>query len=333
MGGTALLAKAGIESQRLTMNEFNRVKSEVHAILDDLGIRWLDVDFIREKTDFGDIDIIVIDDRIPEKEIKNNNSPAKIILDNIDKFGITDELFINNTPFASLLYEGKYQVDFITVKPECAKYTQAYLSHNDLGNLLGRTIKRFNMTHAMDGLFYDHYINNRTQRHRFLISTDPHEILRILNLDIEKFEAGFDTYKEMFDYVQDSKYFNPELFKFENLNNRNRVRDKKRKVYNEFLNYIDFNKTNELEYDPKVDYPWLNDSIAEFDIEYDRRKAIREAVPGAYVMERTGLTGKDLGNLIDMIKVTYDNALIGVTQDQLNYYIDTCHNTYKSGQS
>ncbi len=77
----------------------------------------------------------------------------------------------------------------------------------------------------------------------------------------------------------------------------------------------------------------LNDSIAEFDIEYDRRKAIREAVPGAYVMERTGLTGKDLGSLIDMIKVTYDNALIGVTQDQLNYYIDTCHNTYKSGQS
>jgi hypothetical protein len=147
------------------------------------------------------------------------------------------------------------------------------------------------------------------------------------------FESGFDTYKEMFDYVQKSKYFNPELFKFENLNNRNRVRDKKRKVYNEFLNYIDFNKTNELEYDPKVDYPWLNDSIAEFDIEYDRRKAIREAVPGAYVMERTGLTGKDLGSLIDMIKVTYDNALIGVTQDQLNYYIDTCHNTYKSGQS
>lgn len=333
MGGTALLAKTGIESQRLTMDEFNRVKSEVHAILDDLKIRWLDVDFIREKTDFGDIDIIIIDDRPPETLATNNNSPIKTIFNNIDKFGITDELFINNKPFVSILYEGKYQVDFITVAADRAKYTQAYLSHNDLGNLLGRTIKRFNMTHAMDGLFYDHYINNRTQRHRFLISTDPHEILRILNLDIAKFESGFDTYKEMFDYVQDSKYFNPELFKFENLNNRNRVRDKKRKVYNEFLNYIDFNKTNELEYDPKVDYPWLNDSIAAFDIEYVRRKAIREAVPGAYVMERTGLNGGNLGKLIEMIKSTYEDDLINVTQDDLNRYIDVCYAAYKSGQS
>ncbi len=332
MGGTALLAKAGIESHRLTMDEFNRVKSEVHAILDDLGIRWLDVDFIHEKTDFGDIDIILIDDRPPETLSTDNNSPAKVVLDNIDKFGITDELFINNSPFASILYEGKYQVDFITVAADRAKYTQAYLSHNDLGNLLGRTIKRFNMTHAMDGLFYDHYINNRTQRHRFLLSTDPHEILRILNLDVEKFKAGFDTYQEMFDYVQGSKYFNPELFKFENLNNRNRVRDKKRKVYNDFLNYIDFSKTNNLEYDPKVDYPWLNESIAEFDIEYERRKAIREAVPGGYVMKRTGLKGKDLGILIDMIKVTYDNDLIGITEEQLNHYIDVCYAAYKSGQ-
>lgn len=333
MGGTALLAKAGIESQRLTMNEFNRVKSEVHAILDDLKMRWLDVDFIREKTDFGDIDIIVIDDRIPEKEIKNNNSPAKIILDNIDKFGITDKLFINNTPFASLLYEGKYQVDFITVKPECAKYTQAYLSHNDLGNLLGRTIKRFNMTHAMDGLFYDHYINNRTQRHRFLISTDPHEILRILNLDIEKFEAGFDTYKEMFDYVQGSKYFNPELFKFENLNNRNRVRDKKRKVYNQFLQYINYDVTNDLVYNPADDYPWIPARCEEYTAEWHRRAAIRAAVPGPVVMARTGLQGKELGSLIGHIRETYQDALIGITEDALNEVIDTSYVAWQSLQN
>ena len=226
MGGTALLAKAGIESQRLTLEEFERVKSEVHAILDELGIRHLDVQFIREKKDFGDIDIIVIDDCDPETIALNNNLPIKIILDNIDKFGITDELFINNNPVASILYEGKYQVDFITVKPEEAAYTQAYLSHNDLGNLLGRQIKRFNVTHGMDGLWYDHYMNDRAHRTRFLLSRDPYEILRILGLDVEKFKNGFDTYEEMFDYVQSSKYFNPEIFKFEKLDRMMLIEDR-----------------------------------------------------------------------------------------------------------
>lgn len=333
MGGTALLAKAGIESQRLTLEEFERVKSEVHAILDELGIRHLDVQFIREKKDFGDIDIIVIDDRDPETIALNNNSPMKIVLDNIHKFGITDELFINNNPFASILYESKYQVDFITVKPEEAAYTQAYLSHNDLGNLLGRQIKRFNVTHGMDGLWYDHYMNDRAHRTRFLLSRDPYEILRILGLDVEKFKNGFDTYEEMFDYVQSSKYFNPEIFKFENLNNRNRVRDKKRKVYNQFLQYINYDVTNDLVYNPVDDYPWITARCEEYTAEWHRRAAIRAAVPGPVVMARTGLQGKELGSLIGHIRETYQDALIGIAEDALNEVIDTSYAAWQGLQN
>lgn len=332
MGGTALLAKSGIESQRLTMDEFNRVKSEVHAILDDLKIRWLDVDFIREKQDFGDIDIIVIDDRDPATIPGNNETPLKIILDNINKFGITDELFINNNPFASILYESKYQVDFITVKPEEAAYTQAYLSHNDLGNLLGRQIKRFNVTHGMNGLWYDHYMNDRAHRTRFLLSLDPYEILRILDLDVEKFKNGFDTYQEMFDYVQSSKYFNPELFKFENLNNRNRVRDKKRKVYNQFLQYINYDVTNDLVYNPADDYPWIHAKCEEYTTEYNRRAAIRAAVPGTLVMSRTGLYGKDVGHVISIIKETHQDALINMDIDDLLIAIDRAYAVWQDLQ-
>ena len=323
MGGTALLVKSGIESQRLTSPEFYRVKNEIHNILDKLGIRWLDVDFIREKEDFGDIDIIVIDDRPLDNIEHNNNTPSYIVYNNLDKFGIDDNLYINNNPFMSILYESKYQVDFITVKPDKALYTQAYLSHNDLGNLLGRCVKRFNITHGMDGLWYDHYLEDRTHRTRFHLSNDPYDILRIHGLDVDKFKDGFDTYTEMFDYVQSSKYFNPELFKFENLNNRNRVRDRKRKIYNQFLDYINYEIVNNNVYNPIDDYPEISEKIAEYNVEFYRRRKIHESIDGRYIMERTGLKNKDLGDLIANIRDTYADDLIGISKEDMDTVIDT----------
>ena len=62
MGGSALLAKSGIESTRLTLSEFDRVQSAVISTLNDLGIRSLTIPFIKSKTDFGDIDIIFCKD-------------------------------------------------------------------------------------------------------------------------------------------------------------------------------------------------------------------------------------------------------------------------------
>lgn len=329
MGGTALLEKSGIESQRLTLDEFHRVTSEVTKILDELGIKWMDVPFIREKTDFGDIDLIVIDERSFEERKYNNISPLIKIQENLDKFGINEDLFINNNPYGSILYESKYQVDFIVAQPEWAEYNRNYLSYNDLGNLLGRTVKRFNITHGHDGLYYDYYSEDKSHRHRFLLTYDYNAILRILGLDKEQFYKGFDTYKEMFDFVQSSKYFDPEIFKFENLNNRNRVRDKKRKVYNMFLQYIDFDKKCEAVYDPTVDYPWVVPAVQDYIAEYHRRKAIREAVPGRLVMEHTGLKGKQLGYLIEQVKKAYEDNLIGISQEKLIMYIDLQYAAHK----
>lgn len=326
MGGTAVLAKSGVESTRLTLSEFDRVQSAVISTLRELGIRSLTIPFIKSKTDFGDIDIIVIDERIDKMD---NNTCLSIIHDNIDKFFCNDDLYIKNGDVVSILYEGKYQIDFIKVNADVAQYTQAYLSHNDLGNLLGRCIKRFNVTHAMDGLFYDHYMNNKAHRTRFLLSNDPHQVLRILGLDIEKFKSGFNTYEEMFDYVMSSKYFNPELFKFENLNNRNRVRDRKRKVYNMFLDYINYDFKNDNVYDVVADYPWIPAKCEEYTTEYNRRAAIRNAIPGPVVIERTGLTGKELGSFIHYVKEKYQDELIGMTEEQLHNVIDASFASYK----
>ncbi len=329
MGGTALLEKSGIESQRLTRPEFDRVLSEIHSILDGLGIKWLDVAFVREKQDFGDIDILIIDERSPDERKWNNVSPIVKISENIEKFGITTDLFVNNNPFGSILYEGRYQVDFIATEPSYAEYNQLYLSHNDLGNLIGRQVKRFNMTHGHDGLFYDHYSKNKTRRTRILLSQDYNTVLKILELDVQKFKDGFDTYEDMFDFVMSSKYFDPKIFLPENLNNRNRVRDRKRKIYNMFLQYIDQSVASEEVYDPLIDYPWVKHAIEGEDREFAITNGIRLSVPGHLVMNRTGLTGKNLGFLIYKIKEAYGEKLIGLSEEDLLEKIDLQYAAHK----
>lgn len=329
MGGTALLAKTGIESQRLSLNEFERVHTEVTNILDSLGIKWLSIPFVREKTDFGDIDIIVIDERSEIEKKYNNVSPLKKIHDNIWKFGISDHFYLNNNPVASILYEEKYQIDFIMSDKEYADYNQKYLSWNDLGNLVGRIVKRFNLTNGHDGLYYDHYNDSKSHKIKLLLSRDYNTILNILELDTKKFEFGFDTYNEMFDFVMSSPYFDPSIFIFENLNNRNRVRDAKRKIYNKFLEYIDFDQSPSKTYDPLIDYPWIELAIKDHQQIYEKNQAIRNVIPGKLVMEITGLQGRQLGFLISKIKEVYGEHLIGLDESKLKKYIRNMHITLK----
>lgn len=320
MGGRALLAKTGIESERMSVPVYNRVKADIQSILDSIGVKHLSISSVREKESHGDLDIVVIDTR--KDKSNNEGHPGKIILDNIEKFGITDFMFINNNPFYSILYENKYQVDFIVSDEESALYTQSYLSNNDVGNMFGRMMKPFNITHGMDGLYYNHYIHDKTHQQKFLISKDPDTILKICGLDVEQYHKGFDTFNEMFEYVKGSKYFNPDLFKFENLNNKNRTRDKKRKVYNEFLASIDFNKDYPLEkYDVFLDYPWLVDAIGIYEKEWKRRQDLRQAVPAPLVIELTGLQGKELGNYLSQIRESRGESLIDLNQNDLKKVI------------
>ena len=90
---------------------------------------------------------------------------------------------------------------------------------------------------------------NTTKIKEYCLSNNFEDILNILGLNTTVYKNGFDTYQEMFDFVISSPYFDKNLFLFENLNNKNRVRDKKRKTYNMFLEYLDTIEINKI---PKV---------------------------------------------------------------------------------
>lgn len=282
MGGNAFNHK-GYTSERMTKEEFHQNEREVMMILHDLDIESKPIPYVKEKETFGDIDLIVV------KE--NSRNVKEIICNNIDKFGLTDEFVFRNGDVISILYKKKYQIDFIFTSDDVKHYHQSYLAYNDLGNLLGRIIKESGFQHGHNGLFYVYREGNH-YKELIPLTTAYDDALEILGLDVDKFYSGFDTFKEMFEYVTSCKYFKKSRFALENLNNRNRVRDRKRKVYNEFLKYIEtIEDGEEFVPSPFEEFDWLESKIEEIKLSRVKINLLREKFNGNNVHLWTGLNG------------------------------------------
>lgn len=282
MGGNAFTHK-GYTAERMTKEEFHLIENEIFDILDRLEIEGKPIPYVREKESFGDIDIILVKEK--DRNVK------EIICKNIAEFGLTDEFIFRNKDVISILYKERYQIDFIFTDPEVKCYHQLYLAHNDLGNLIGRIIKESGFQHGHNGLFYVYREGNH-YKELIELTTDYDKALEILGLDVDHFHRGFDTFKEMFDFVTSSKYFKKSRFALENLNNRNRVRDKKRKVYNEFLAYIETVADGEENVpSPFEEFPWLEKRCNEIRESRIHVNLLKEKFNGNHVHQWTGLSG------------------------------------------
>ena len=132
-----------------------------------------------------------------------------------------------------------------------------------------------------------------------------------MGLDPEQKYNGFDTLEQIFDWIISSKYFNPELFQFENLNQTDRKRNRKRPTFNKFLEYIkdvkfesegySFEKNKEI-YREFIDKSFpeakLLATIAEIEEQDKNNQTIIAKFNGSLVMEWTGLKDKELGTCL-----------------------------------
>ncbi len=300
MGGNAFTS-LGYEAKRMPKETFERVKKDIYDFLTSLGIEYLDIESIKDKTDFGDLDILVVED---------GSGVFDKIKSNLSSIGIPDKLFIHSGFCCSALYEEKYQIDFIKTREDYKEYHQKYLSHNDLGNLIGRCVKESYFKHGHDGFYYTYYDGTRIKKD-ILISTDYREVLSVLGLSVEEFDQGFDTLTDMFDYVAKNKYFKASFYAYDKLNNRNRVRDSKRKNYRLFLEHISsmVDSTEKLPTYKEL-YPHIQKDIDLIIAEGNKINKLKEKFDGSLVMALTGMTGKKLGDFIGKFKKTYDDDFL-----------------------
>jgi len=319
MGGSAL----SVPTRRITAQEFAGITAEIVGMLRAAlpGARVAVVPSYRTKPDFGDIDILV------EREaVHAAGGPA--LLEDLARNAWFSRASFRNGPVLSVEYRHGdepvgCQVDLITAPSAEFRFHLDYLSYNDLGNLIGRVAHRMGFSYGQAGLIY----RVRDGDHVFAdlpLTLTTAAALRFMGYDPGRFASGFDTLEEIFEYVASSRYFAPELYLFENRNHAARTRDRKRKNYRLFLEWLAQGHTPKN----KACFAWadrndesmvaverhalLLDARRRFPefalqlVEVERRLfAARQAKAkfnGGLVMEWTGLCGQQLGALMRRLR-------------------------------
>jgi hypothetical protein len=205
------------------------------------------------------------------------------------------------------------QVDYFTAAPEFLESTYNYLSFNDLGNLLGKICRRFNLKYGEEGLAYIFRRQDGNYKKDLTISTDFAEICRFLELDYTQWQQGFAELADVFNWVIASPYFsvNPYVYQSTSLEKR----AKERTTIQKFLVYLEEQKiTKEYQYlENRDDYlPWIAEQfpaadllariVAEQQLE-ERSIAFKAKFNGDQLMTLLpGLSGKALGEFIVKLK-------------------------------
>ena len=327
------------QSLRLEKTKYFKYCEQVTNILNSFGIvdNLHIVQALRDKTDFGDMDIVL--------SVKPNQdliTPLRCLLDDAGYATFT------NGNVLSFLFNS-FQIDLICVPQAQYDYACKYFSFNDVGNLTGRCLKQFGFKHGWQGLYYpqrsdvEESTSNGSEHvvKEHLLSLDYYKTLEVAKLDIDKFKSGFNTMEEMFQWLVDSPLFIPHIFKYENLNHTNKVRDKKRKTYNSFLNWLETNgwfdkdvesykKLNKKEKRQYVlqDFPSIQKDIEEVDDQIRVHNICKSKFNGELVMQLTNLTGKELGGLMKLLKpLTTDDVVYNMNEQEIkNLIVDTYAN-------
>jgi hypothetical protein len=291
MGGKAIKT---IECSRFSKTDLEILSKQY---LDPFG--FIVIPSYANKEDFGDIDVLI---------------PSSEALD-IDKFikenNLTHIFKNGNVTSVALHYQKTHvQLDLIVVPDESYSFAYSYFSYNDLGNLIGRIAHKFGMKFGHDGLKYvvrdkDHVIGE------IVLTTDFVLALEFLGFQWCGRYGNFKKLEDIFEYVIDSKYFNPDIFLLENRSYKARVRDAKRKTYMGFLEYCrnqKFEDVYEFNPDKGVYLLWfLNyfDKVKEYYQILDKHQHnldIKKKFNGEVVSKITGLQGKELGAFMSEFK-------------------------------
>lgn len=297
----------------------------------DSQVRFRIPRYYDSKPDFGDVDILVASSALKDKNIFSEIA---------NELGVTK---YSRKGGLSMVYKDKIQVDVMSTDDKYLDTTWQFLCYNDLGNLLGKHYRRFNLKYGEKGLLYVYRRNNSSgYTKEILLSQNMEKILNFLELSFAEWDAGFKTLEDMFDWVISCKYFT--AAPFINLTKNTAKRAKLRTTMKRFVQYVeDNNITKEYDYKPKDEYlptimeyfsdvP-LADIIRDEKLKEEREDLIRSKFSGNIVMKLIPeLSGRELGQFIANFKSQYadfDSSICEMTPEEIEKKILSFHNESK----
>src|SRR3990167_4440435 len=236
------------ELGRLPAKEYQEVEQRLKSYFDaKYGTSAYKIPrFYSNKPDFGDVDILLSYDA--QKDWSNKE---QIVSD----LSVTQYKQAKN--ILSLAFENKIQVDISIIPEDMLQTTWQFLCYNDLGNILGKIFRRFNLKYGEFGLAYV-FRREKDQRYKkdIILTKSMEDILRFLELSHDKWLTGFESLEEMFDWVINSPYFT--VVPFVKLTTNTKKRAKLRTTISKFITYISENKIEKA-------YPFDSDRTIYFD--------------------------------------------------------------------
>jgi hypothetical protein len=303
MGGN--LFKLG----RIPKQEYLAIEKEIRQYLDrKLGNSYRIPRYYSSKLDFGDMDIVVSDRIVSHNWFELRQ---EIINDlNISQYRSDGRVF--STVYRNL------QIDYFTAPEEFFESTYNYLSFNDLGNLIGKICRKFNLKYGERGLAYVYRRQLGNYKKDLLITTDFQKICFFLGLDYAHWQMGFETLQEVFNWAIASPYFSVQPYLEQAKTLERRV--KHRTTIQKFIEHIEARTiTKSYQYlDNKADYlPQIIQAFPEANL-LEKIAAEREAekkvlqmsqkFSGKLVMQLIpSLKGQELGEFIVEFKKQFSN--------------------------
>ncbi len=219
MGGNALK----IATRRYSKQEYYNILPEIESLAKQIFDEVCITKCYSDKDSFGDIDVLCLSDDLGIN-----------LFDKINEVFKPTEIF-RNTNMWSFDYK-EIQVDFILTSRENWETSKIYYSYNDVCNLIGKIAHRFGIKFGYKGLVWVGFIPQKTE---IILTKDHNKILEFLGFDSKAFNIGFKTLEEIFNFIIESKYFNPVYFDLDLHSSSVRDRDIKRVNYQLFLQKIE----------------------------------------------------------------------------------------------
>ena len=317
MGGNAIKT---VEVSRFDIETYNNTKELLKKVFEEEGIV---IDFCYEmpgKQDYGDLDVLY------------QNKTSRNIVDIIkERFNPVE--YHKNGDVISFAYNVNnkyYQVDMIKTKDfECYKF---YLSYSDVGNIIGKMLKHYEVHFGMQGLFVKPVIGGSTRQ--IILTTDPKEICEFLGVRYDVW-SSFESVDQIFEWITYIKYFNSSIY-FNNLKYNDKVK-KDRKYYQWFLEYIrerdivssiekrDMTEELIIQYGKQDEY-------AEYIKEYEIDKSRKEKFNGKKFM-KYGYENKEVAIVMNKFKIfieegldiNFNNWLDSVSNESVDKWINYFH--------
>lgn len=333
MGG-ALLKLWNLPEKRISNEKYEKVKLEVTDWLScgkfSNNPVFKSSPTLRNKETHGDLDII-----------------SNVKKDQLISF-FKNAIFHVNSNVISFPFSG-FQVDVTCVPTEQIESSINYCSWGDTSNILGRTAHKMGVSLGHTGLSFwirqslfdckQNFLDNDNIYEKVILSTDYSKILPLLGYDFERWKAGFDNEEQVFEWIATSKYFNPDIFKFEELNHINRIRNKKRKMYANFVEWVAVNgwKYNKFEFQRReyylpiwaAEFPVLKEKIKLNKERFLKNELLKQKLNGHLVMDLCDIKdGKVVGKVISIVRDKLSTQeIIDSPQEKINEIIlDSCRN-------